>query len=89
MSDSSKSVLSNKEFAFPRGGSKPLSALEVKEISNEAIKDVLFEQAETNKRSGSSKSEQPKRNKENNLLRKNLLKVIKMLMMPMIKICFY
>lgn len=61
MSDSSKSVLSNKEFAFPRGGSKPLSALEVKEISNEAIKDVLFEQAETNKRSGSSKSEQPKK----------------------------
>lgn len=35
--------------------------MEVKEISNEAIKDVLFEQAETNKRSGSSKSEQPKK----------------------------
>ena len=61
MSDSSKSVLSNKEFSFPRGGSKPLSALEVKEISNEATKDVLFEQAESNKRSNSSKSEQPKK----------------------------
>ncbi|EMG50930.1 RRP5 rRNA biogenesis protein RRP5 [Candida maltosa Xu316] len=62
MSDSSKSVLSNKEFAFPRGGSKPLSALEVKEISNEATKDVLFEQASesTNKRT-SSTSDQPRK----------------------------
>lgn len=61
MSDTSKSVLSNKEFSFPRGGSKPLSALEVKEISNEATKDVLFEQAESNKRSNSNKSDQPKK----------------------------
>ncbi|RCK54856.1 rRNA biogenesis protein RRP5 [Candida viswanathii] len=61
MSDSSKSVLSNKEFAFPRGGSKPLSALEVKEISNEAIRDVLFEQGGTNKRPASGKSDQQKK----------------------------
>ena len=65
MSDTSKSVLSNKEFSFPRGGSKPLSALEVKEISNEATKDVLFEQAESNKRSNSNKSDQPKKKHKN------------------------
>ena len=50
---------------FPRGGSKPLSALEVKEISNEATKDVLFEQAESNKRSNSNKSDQPKKKHKN------------------------
>ena len=39
--------------------------LEVKEISNEATKDVLFEQAESNKRSNSNKSDQPKKKHKN------------------------
>ncbi|KAK6458069.1 uncharacterized protein RJT20DRAFT_125982 [Scheffersomyces xylosifermentans] len=55
----SKSVISSSEVAFPRGGATALTPLEVKEISNEATKDVLFEASKTAKRSGSSKSEQP------------------------------
>lgn len=55
----SKSVISSSEVAFPRGGATALSALEIKDISNEATKDVLFEAANTSKRSSSSKSDQP------------------------------
>ncbi|KAI5951425.1 RRP5 [Candida jiufengensis] len=43
MSDTTKSTLSSNEHAFPRGGNTKLTPLEVKEISNEATKDVLFE----------------------------------------------
>ncbi|KAI5963281.1 RRP5 [Candida pseudojiufengensis] len=43
MSDTTKSTLSSNELAFPRGGNTKLTPLEVKEISNEATKDVLFE----------------------------------------------
>ena len=39
----SKSVISSSDVAFPRGGATALSALEIKDISNEATKDVLFE----------------------------------------------
>ncbi|CAI5756419.1 unnamed protein product [Candida verbasci] len=61
MSDS-KSVLSNKETSFPRGGKTALTPLEVKEISNEVQKDVLFESSSlNNKRSIKSKSDQPKK----------------------------
>ena len=64
MADSgSKSSLKSTEVAFPRGGTSGLTPLEVKEISNEATKDVLFE---TNKRktnnddTGSSKKRKSK-----------------------------
>lgn len=38
-----KSVLNSAEISFPRGGSSILTPLEVKEIANEAARDVLFE----------------------------------------------
>lgn len=47
---SEHSVISSSEVAFPRGGSTALTALEVKEISNEATKDVLFEVASKEKK---------------------------------------
>lgn len=53
------SVISSSEVAFPRGGATALTALEVKEISNEVTKDVLFETASSSKRSTSSNSDQP------------------------------
>lgn len=37
------SVLEQSEVAFPRGGASALSALELKEVANEAARDVLFE----------------------------------------------
>ncbi|WEJ95456.1 rRNA biogenesis protein rrp5 [Yamadazyma tenuis] len=40
-----ESILRSNDIAFPRGGSTGLTPLEVKEISNEATKDVLFETA--------------------------------------------
>ena len=40
-----KSAISSNEYAFPRGGSTALTPMEVKEISNEATRDVLFEVA--------------------------------------------
>lgn len=55
----SKSVISSSDVAFPRGGATALSALEIKDISNEATKDVLFEASSASKRSSSSKSDQP------------------------------
>lgn len=55
----SHSIISSSETAFPRGGSTILTPLEVKEISNEATSDVLFEVANSNKRTISSKGEQP------------------------------
>ena len=64
MSDTSKSVLSNKEFSFLEVD-PTIIGFEVKEISNEATKDVLFEQAESNKRSNSNKSDQPKKKHKN------------------------
>lgn len=54
--DSSKSVLSSSEVAFPRGGSSVLTPLEVKEISNEATRDVLFEAAASTSTSKRTKS---------------------------------
>lgn len=40
---SAKSILNNSEDgAFPRGGGSVLSALEIKQATNEATKDVLF-----------------------------------------------
>ncbi|KAG7665962.1 RRP5 [[Candida] subhashii] len=55
-SSTSKSIISSSEFAFPRGGSSALTPLEVKEISNEVTRDVLFE---AKKRAASETSEQP------------------------------
>lgn len=55
----SGSAITSNDVAFPRGGATALSALEVKEISNEATSDVLFESSKPSKRSGSTKSEQP------------------------------
>ncbi|KAH3669200.1 hypothetical protein WICMUC_005039 [Wickerhamomyces mucosus] len=37
-----KSVLDSSEVSFPRGGSSALTPLELKEVANEAAKDVLF-----------------------------------------------
>lgn len=54
----SRSVLTSSEVAFPRGGASVLSALEVKEISNEATRDVLFETAQASKRAA-DESDQP------------------------------
>lgn len=44
MADSTtrESVLKSNDIAFPRGGNSGLTPLEVKEISNEATRDVLF-----------------------------------------------
>ncbi|CDK24481.1 unnamed protein product [Kuraishia capsulata CBS 1993] len=39
----SKTSIDSTEISFPRGGGSVLTALEVKEISNEATRDVLFE----------------------------------------------
>lgn len=53
-----KSVLKSSEISFPRGGASVLTPLEVKEVANEAARDVLFEA------SGKSKplaSETPKK----------------------------
>ncbi|KAK6465056.1 hypothetical protein DFJ63DRAFT_282319 [Scheffersomyces coipomensis] len=58
MSDS-RSVISSSEVAFPRGGATALTPLEVKEISNEATKDVLFEASNASKRSSNDPSSQP------------------------------
>uniref|UniRef100_A0A060TDE1 ARAD1D43010p n=1 Tax=Blastobotrys adeninivorans TaxID=409370 RepID=A0A060TDE1_BLAAD len=38
-----KSVLLSEDGAFPRGGASALTPLEMKQVSNEATKDVLFE----------------------------------------------
>ncbi|KAM9917124.1 hypothetical protein OXX59_009548, partial [Metschnikowia pulcherrima] len=47
--------LSSNEVAFPRGGASVLTPLEMKTISNKATEDVLFEQAEgEKKRAGST-----------------------------------
>ena len=58
------SSLKSSEISFPRGGASALTPLEIKEISNEATKDVLFETS--NKRANTEKISQPsKRSKKN------------------------
>lgn len=57
-SDGATSIMSSSDVAFPRGGATALTPLEVKEISNEATSDVLFESV-SNKRSSGPKSDQP------------------------------
>jgi len=42
-----KSLLSNEEKSFPRGGGSVLTPLEHKQIQNKAARDVLFEQSGT------------------------------------------
>lgn len=37
-----KSILDSSEVSFPRGGASILTPLELKEVSNEAVQDVLF-----------------------------------------------
>lgn len=56
-----RSVLSSSEVAFPRGGASVLTPLEVKEISNKATSDVLFEAASASKRASGEKSQQPRK----------------------------
>ncbi|CCE78479.1 Piso0_001102 [Millerozyma farinosa CBS 7064] len=65
MADSSqtKSILSNEEIAFPRGGSSALTPLEVKEISNAATQDVLFDST-PGKRGGETGSTQAKKKRK-------------------------
>ena len=57
----SSSVLSSSEVAFPRGGASVLTPLEVKEISNEAARDVLFESSTAAKRTSGEKSQQARK----------------------------
>lgn len=38
-----KSILESSEVSFPRGGASALTPLELKEVANEAARDVLFE----------------------------------------------
>lgn len=65
-----KSIIKSDEVAFPRGGATALSPLEVKEISNEAATDVLFETAEQKKRGHPGKSNKlAKRHKKNNAVK--------------------
>lgn len=59
--NTSNSVLSSSEVAFPRGGSSVLTPLEVKEISNEAARDVLFESSSSAKRTSGEKSQQARK----------------------------
>ena len=62
-----KSLLSSAaEIAFPRGGGSILTPMEMKEVANEAKRDVLFEQA--------AKSDEPskKKSKTNNKKSKKL-----------------
>lgn len=56
-------MVDSKTTDFPRGGSSVLTALEVKEISNEATSDVLFEQANA-KRSAPAEKSSAKRQKK-------------------------
>lgn len=62
-----ESVLKSNDIAFPRGGASGLTALEVKEISNEATKDVLFggesESASTKRKSSGSSSQAHKKSR--------------------------
>ncbi|KAI5969735.1 RRP5 [Candida margitis] len=67
MSDATDSKISSNEYAFPRGGATGLTPLEVKEISNEATKDVLFEVASQNKRTKSdTESDKPRKKQRTN-----------------------
>ncbi|ODV95492.1 hypothetical protein PACTADRAFT_50207 [Pachysolen tannophilus NRRL Y-2460] len=38
-----QSIISSSEIAFPRGGASVLTPLEIKEVANEAARDILFE----------------------------------------------
>ncbi|KAI5963375.1 RRP5 [Candida theae] len=64
MSDATDSKISSNEYAFPRGGATGLTPLEVKEISNEATKDVLFEVASANKRTSKATDSNTPRKKQ-------------------------
>lgn len=56
-----QSILDSEEVAFPRGGASALSALELKEIANEATSDVLFANESSKKTTSSSARPQKKR----------------------------
>lgn len=58
------SSLKTSEISFPRGGASALTPLEIKEISNEATKDVLFETS--NKRTNTEKISQPSKKSKKN-----------------------
>lgn len=61
-----KSLLSSAaEIAFPRGGSSILTPMEMKEVANEAKRDVLFEQkSKADSTEGSSEQPSKKRSKK-------------------------
>lgn len=65
-----KSVINSSEVSFPRGGATALTPLEVKEISNEATKDVLFETSNATKRTSNFKSEQPNKKSKKKVQKK-------------------
>lgn len=72
-----KSLLSSAaEIAFPRGGASVLTPIEIKEVSNEAKRDVLFEQSKKSESvadEGSSKkrAKKSKKSKAFNILSKD------------------
>ncbi|KAH3682794.1 hypothetical protein WICPIJ_006253 [Wickerhamomyces pijperi] len=49
-----KSILDSSEVSFPRGGASALTPLELKEVANEATKDVLFAKESAALRTGAS-----------------------------------
>lgn len=63
MVESSTPTVTSNDVAFPRGGSSSLTPLEVKEISNEVTKDVLFETANSGSKRKSSSNQNNKRKK--------------------------
>lgn len=75
--NAAKSLLSSAaEIAFPRGGASVLTPMEIKEVSNEAKRDVLFEQSknsELNTEEGNLKkrAKRSKKSKTFNLLSKD------------------
>lgn len=64
---SSSSLLQTSEAAFPRGGASSLTPLELKEVANEAARDVLFETANAKKSVGGNENQETPKNKKKRL----------------------
>lgn len=67
-----KSLLSSAaEIAFPRGGASVLTPMEIKEVSNEAKRDVLFEQQSKPDEPSQKRAKKSKKSKSINILSKD------------------
>lgn len=58
-----KSILDSSEVSFPRGGASALTPLELKEVANEATKDVLFARETSSSRAHEDVSHPKKKKK--------------------------